>query len=88
MITEDKVTELFCNADDFCKEFNAEIKKNAVLPSEDGKKTPQPSRKDERCRDHNHHAGLPLQLFPQLQALLLPVCVQDMEPPVSRRPVL
>ena len=38
MITEDKVTELFCIADDFCKEFNAEIKKNAVLPSEDGKK--------------------------------------------------
>ena len=27
MITEDKVTELFCIADDFCKEFNAEIKK-------------------------------------------------------------
>lgn len=38
MITEDKVTELFCIADDFCKEFNAEIKKNAVLPSKDGKK--------------------------------------------------
>ena len=38
MITEDKVTELFCIADDFCKEFNAEIKKNTVLPSEDGKK--------------------------------------------------
>ena len=36
MITEDKVTELFCIADDFCKEFNAEIKKNAVLPSKDG----------------------------------------------------
>ncbi len=33
MITEDKVTELFCIADDFCKEFNSEIKKNAILPS-------------------------------------------------------
>ena len=38
MITEDKVTEFFCIADDFCKEFNAEIKKNAILPSKDGKK--------------------------------------------------
>ena len=36
MITEDKVTELFCVADDFCKEFNSEIKKNAILPSTDG----------------------------------------------------
>ena len=27
MITEDKVTELFCVVDDLCKEFNAEIKK-------------------------------------------------------------
>lgn len=38
MITEDKVTELLCIADNFCKEFKAEIKKNAVLPSKDGKK--------------------------------------------------
>ena len=38
MLTEDKITELFCIADDFCKEFDAEIKKNAVLPSADGKK--------------------------------------------------
>ena len=27
MITEDKITEIFCVADDFCKEFNAEIAK-------------------------------------------------------------
>ena len=37
MLTEDKITELFCIADDFCKECDAEIKKNAVLPSTDGK---------------------------------------------------
>ncbi|WP_262367567.1 hypothetical protein [Bacteroides pyogenes] len=32
MITESKVTEIFCIADDFCKEFEAETAKNA-LPS-------------------------------------------------------
>ena len=25
MITEDKVTEIFCIADDFCKEFDVEM---------------------------------------------------------------
>ena len=28
MITESKVTEIFCIADDFCKEFEAEMAKN------------------------------------------------------------
>ena len=32
MITESKVTEIFCIADDFCKEFDGEMAKNA-LPS-------------------------------------------------------
>ena len=32
MITESKVTEIFCIADDFCKEFEVEMAKN-VLPS-------------------------------------------------------
>ena len=35
MITEDKVSEIFCIADDFCKEFDKEIEKNA-LPAQDG----------------------------------------------------
>ena len=29
MITEDKVTEIFCIADDFCKEFDVEMAKNS-----------------------------------------------------------
>lgn len=37
MITEDKVTEIFCIADDFCKEFESEIKKNGLAEA-DGKK--------------------------------------------------
>ena len=31
MITEDKVTELFCMADDFCKFFDAMMKKYTNL---------------------------------------------------------
>ena len=30
MITESKVTEIFCIADDFCKEFDGEMAKNAL----------------------------------------------------------
>ncbi len=30
MITEDKVTEIFCIADDFCKDFEREIVKNTL----------------------------------------------------------
>ena len=31
MITENKVTELFCIADDFCKFFDAMMKKNTLV---------------------------------------------------------
>jgi len=37
MLTNDKITEIFCIADDFCKEFAQEFKKLKKLP-EDGKK--------------------------------------------------
>jgi len=35
MITEDKITEIFCLADDFCKYFSSELKKHQLS---DGKK--------------------------------------------------
>ena len=35
MLTQDKITEIFCIADDFCKEFDKEFKENYMLP-EDG----------------------------------------------------
>ena len=38
MITESKVTEIFCIADDFCKEFDAEMAKNAVKSTLDAPK--------------------------------------------------
>jgi hypothetical protein len=37
MLTQDKITEIYCIADDFCKEFAQEIKKLKMLPN-DGKK--------------------------------------------------
>jgi hypothetical protein len=37
MLTNDKITEIYCIADDFCKEFDLEIKKHKMLP-DDGRK--------------------------------------------------
>jgi hypothetical protein len=35
-LTTDKITEIYCITDDFCKEFSKEIKKHQIL-SDDGK---------------------------------------------------
>jgi len=37
MLTHDKIIEIFCIADDFCKKFSQEIKKHQIAPK-DGKK--------------------------------------------------
>ena len=37
MLTQDKITEIYCMVDDFCKEFAQESKKLQMLP-EDGKR--------------------------------------------------
>ena len=34
MITEDKVTEIFCMADDFCKFFDTMVAKYTLKPTE------------------------------------------------------
>jgi hypothetical protein len=36
-LTTDKITEIYCIADDFCKEFSKEFKKHQSLP-DDGKR--------------------------------------------------
>ena len=36
MLTTDKITEIFCIADDFCKEFAQEVKKHQIAPTDDG----------------------------------------------------
>ncbi len=37
MITKDKITEIFCIADEFCKEFELEINKIGIPENEKGK---------------------------------------------------
>lgn len=44
MLTDDKITEIFCICDDFCKEFDKEIEKNSIKAT-DGRK-------------HRHRKGL------------------------------
>ena len=69
MITKSKVTEIFCIADDFCKEFDAEMAKNAVQSTPDA-----PKRRRKRMLSDAEVITIlicfPLQLLPQLQALL------------------
>lgn len=38
VLTEDKITEIFCTADDFCKIFDGFIKVNGLSPVLVGKK--------------------------------------------------
>lgn len=38
LLTQDKITEIFCLADDFCKEYSHEIKSNKALAPNNGKK--------------------------------------------------
>ena len=87
MITEDKVTELFCIADDFCKEFNAEIKKNAVLPSKDGKKRRNRAARMSDAEIITIMLAFHYNSFRNFKHYYCQ-CVQDMDPPVSRCPVL
>ena len=48
MLTKDKITEIYCIADDFCKEFNQEIKKHQISPNE---------QKSRRSRSHRMSDG-------------------------------
>ena len=38
MITEDKITEIYCMADDFCKVFDAQMKKYTIQAQNKRKK--------------------------------------------------
>lgn len=38
LLTKDKITEIFCITDDFCKKYSEEIKSHKKLPNPDGKK--------------------------------------------------
>ena len=81
MITESKVTEIFCIADDFCKEFEGEMAKMHFRPQltlQNGKE-----RHDVGCRSHHDSDLFPLQFVPKLQALLSGMCAHSLEASVS-----
>ncbi len=44
MLTKDKITEIYCIADDFCKEFNEEIKKHQIPTDERRRHRKRPCR--------------------------------------------
>ena len=96
MITESKVTEIFCISDDFCKEFEVEMAQNALPSSPEapkrpsvitrGSKTPHEAH-DVRRGGHHDPDLFPLQHLPQLQALLSVMRVRTVEASVPT-PVL
>ena len=72
MITTDKVTDIFCILDEFCKNLDAELTKNLhIAPIDEGYKRMR-NRKGQivQERNHDHPVVLSFWLFPQLQALL------------------
>ena len=70
MFLEAKVTEIYCMADDFCKEF-AKVQENTWLETRE--KTSQQAQPGERCGNHGHpdHPDpVSLRRFQVFQALL------------------
>ncbi len=80
MITKDKITEIFCLADDFCKYFSSGLKKRRIC---DGKVH---RNKPGRLSDAEVITILILsqQGHPLPQTLLHPVCMQASDAPVPQ----
>jgi hypothetical protein len=47
MLAKDKITEIFCIADDFCKEFDREFKNHQMLSNDDKKHCNRPHEMSE-----------------------------------------
>lgn len=78
MITDSKVTEIFCIADDFCKEFEVEMEKKHSSVFSRRYQTPKKAH-DVRRGGHHDSDLFPLQHLSQLQALLSVMCVRTVE---------
>ena len=65
MFPESKVTEIYCMADDFCKEFALQQEKYMI---EDSKKKHR--NKPNRMSDADYSYSVPFWRFPLFQALL------------------
>lgn len=77
MITEDKITEIYCMADDSCKFFDAQMKKYTIQP--------QKKHKYHRAfdivesRGNDYHDSVPWFWLPLPEAFLLAACMQTPE---------
>ena len=75
MFSEAKVTEIYCMADDFCKEF-AKIQEKYMVDDKNRKHRNKPNRMsdaeimaqpDERCGNHGHSDSVPFRRFSMFQ---------------------
>ena len=81
MFPESKVTEIYCMADDFCKEFTLQQKKY-MIEDKGHKHRNKPNRMSD-AEDYGNSHPVSLRWFPMFQALLQRVCLQTFETPVS-----
>jgi tRNA G10 N-methylase Trm11 len=73
MLTRDKIAEIFCLADDFCKDYEQEVKKHQ-LPSNEGKKRRNRSHEMSESEIMTILLCFHFALFPQFQPLLSVLC--------------
>ena len=57
MITEDKVTEIFCIADDFCKVFDAQMEKYTIKSNTKRRYHREFTMSKAEIEDHCHSIG-------------------------------
>jgi hypothetical protein len=77
-LTINKITKIYCVADDFCKEFSKEIKKYQIHP-DDGKGHQKSLICHVRCRDYHRHDLFSLRLFSQSETFLSVLCRRTFE---------
>ena len=74
MITEDKVTEIFCIADDFCKVFDAQMEKYTIKSNSKRKYHREPTMS--KAEDYGNHHFVPQFRLPLPEAFLHRTCMR------------
>ena len=82
MFSEDKVTEIFCLADEFCKFFDAQQEKSMLEVPQDGKRH---RRKPNRMSDTHIFS---FRWFPLFQALLSALYLQTLQAFISQNSII
>ena len=74
MFPESKVTEIYCMADDFCKEFTLQQEKYMIKDMKTMHRN-KPNRMSDAEIDYGYSNPVSLRWFPLFQALLQGVCL-------------